>query len=195
MAASVVELTNGTSLGTPSAGLLDLYSNATKQFCTINDGAFVIADPVVRENETRAVQPQISGGLTAAPGGITNTSGLMLGLSNITAACIITPQVTGRVMVWVNGVIAQSTSGDGAFWHIRWGTGTAPSNAGALTGTQIGGQQSFTALTGVLKVPFAIQAYLTGATLGTAVWLDLVLAAVTGGTATMTQVQLNAFEL
>lgn len=195
MAAGALELATGVAPATPGAGLVRAYVDASNNFSTINTSGFVTADPTIRENEIRAMRPQKSGGLVAAPAGITNTSGLMLGCSNITAACIITPQVTGRVMVWINGVIAQSTTADGAFWHIRYGTGTAPSNAGALVGTQIGGQQSMTFLTGLLKIPFAIQAYVTGLTLGTAVWLDLVLAAVTGGTATMTQVQLDAMEL
>lgn len=195
MTAAVLELTNGTPPSTPSAGLLDAYSNSTKQFCTINESGYVIADPVVRQSETRAVKPQLSGGLVAAPTAITDTSGLMLGCSNITAACIITPQVTGRILVMVNGVVAQDTTADGAFWHIRMGTGTAPSNGDALTGTQYGGQQSMTFLTGVLSVPFALQAVATGLTLGTAAWVDLVVGAATGGSVTMTQVNVTAFEL
>lgn len=150
--------------------------------------------PNIRQGETLAVKPQIAGALVAAPTGITNTSGLMLGLSNLSASNIITPQVTGRICITICGVVAQSATADGAFWHIRTGTGTAPSNGGALTGTQSGAQQSMTFLTGVLKVPFSITTYVTGLTAGTAVWIDLVLAAVTAGTATMTQVMVTAFE-
>ena len=151
--------------------------------------------PATRQAETLAAKPQIAGVRVASPAGIANTSGLMLGLSNLGAANIITPQVTGRVCITISGVVAQSTTADGAFWHIRTGTGTAPSNGGALTGTQSGGQQSMTFLTGVLKVPFCLTTIVTGLTLGTAAWIDLVLGTVTGGTATMTEVMVSAFEL
>jgi hypothetical protein len=51
-----------------------------------------------------------------------------------------------------------------------------------------------TFLTGVLKIPFSITTYVTGAAVGTALWIDLVLVAATAGTATMTQVMTTAFE-
>jgi hypothetical protein len=143
---------------------------------------------------TVMLQGAVAGALVASPTGVTNTSGLMLGLSNLSATNIITPLVTGRVSISISGVVAQSATADGAIWHIRTGTGTAPSNGGALTGTQSGGQQSMTYLTGVLKVPFSIESYVTGAAVGTPLWIDLVLGSVTAGTATMTQVMTTAFE-
>lgn len=150
--------------------------------------------PITRQAETFAMKPQVAGALVASPTGTTSTTGVMMGLSNLQAGNIITPQVTGRVCIMISGVIAQSATADGAKWAIRTGTGTAPANGAALTGADAGGEESMTFLTGVLKVPFCIVAYVTGAALGTALWIDLRLAAVTAGTATMTQVNVVAFE-
>ena len=135
-----------------------------------------------------------AGALVASPTGTSNTGGVMLGLSNSAPGNIITPQNTGRVAINICGVVAQNTSGDGANWNIRTGTGAAPANGAALTGTVTGGTQSMTFLTGVLKIPFAISSYVVGLTIGTPLWIDLAFAAVTGGTVTMTQVMTTAFE-
>lgn len=186
MATSELLLTNGTAPVTPASGKTKLFVNASKQLSQIDDAGLVTAFDG---------QNPVAGTLVASPTGIANTSGLMLGLSNLSASNIITPAYTGRILIVINGVVAQSTTADGAFWHIRTGTGTAPSNGGALTGTQSNGQQSMTFLTGVLKIPFSIQTIVTGLTLGTAVWIDLVLGTVTGGTATMTQVTVSALEI
>jgi hypothetical protein len=140
--------------------------------------------------------PQVSGALVASPTGTTSATGVMLGLSNTAAANIITPAKTGRVLIMINGVVTNSAAGDGAFWHIRTGTGAAPANGAAPSGTQSGGQQSFTETAISLTVsPFAIQAIVTGLALATPVWIDLVLGRLTGGTATMTQVNTSAIEV
>jgi hypothetical protein len=153
--------------------------------------------PVIRQAETIAVKPQVVTTLSTPlnPTGTSSATVVMMGLSNLNSALIITPQVTGRVLVQINGVIAQSTTADGAIFDIRMGTGTAPANGAAPSGTVYGGQMSMTFLTGVLKVPFSITALVTGLTVGTAYWIDIDLARVTGGTATMTQVCVSAFEL
>lgn len=189
---STLTLNNqGSTPSTPTSGKVKVFTNANKALATVDESGFVLSMPTIRENETVAVKPAtIVNALTASPTGITNTSGLMLGLNQT-----LTPQTTGRFLITICGVVAQSTTADGAFWHIRTGTGAAPSNAGALTGTQSGGQQSMTFLTGVLKVPFSITTLVTGLALGTAVWIDLVLAAITGGTATMTQVNVTVVEI
>ncbi len=153
--------------------------------------------PITRQAETIAVKPQAVTTLSTPmnPTGTASATAVMMGLSVTNSALIITPQVTGRVHVTITGVVAQSTTADGAFWDIKMGTGAAPANGAATTGTSYGSQQSMTFLTGVLKVPFSITALVTGLTVGTAYWIDLDLARVTGGTATMTQVAVSAFEL
>jgi hypothetical protein len=118
----------------------------------------------------------------------------MMGLTTSYGLSTITPMQSGRIHVTIDGVVA-NTNGNGAKWDIRMGTGTDQTNQGTMAGTAYGGQQSMTALTGVLKCPFSTTALVTGLTVGTAYWIDVDLAAVTGGTATMTQVAVSAFEV
>lgn len=175
------------SLGGMTAGTILTLASAQASSQTLNL-------PVIRQAETLAVKPQVAGALVASPTGTTSATLVMMGLAASSASNIITPQVTGRICIMISGVMAQSTTADGAIWEIHTGTGSAPANGAATTGTLAGGQQSMTFLTGVLKVPFCIVAYVTGLTLGTAVWIDLAFARVTGGTATATQVMVSAFE-
>lgn len=52
------------------------------------------------------------------------TPGVMMGLAGT-----ITPTATGNVLVTIMGVALNSTSADGANMQIRYGTGSAPTNA------------------------------------------------------------------
>jgi len=140
---------------------------------------------------------------SASPTGTANTAALvMLGLAGS-----ITPQSTGRILVIVSGDMSQSTTGDGGAIQISMGTGAAPSNGGALAGTQFGSLVTMTFLTGVLTVPFCIHALPGGQVTpnytGTGkaqvtpvpLWVDLAFKAVTGGTFTLSNVTLTAFEI
>ena len=125
------------------------------------------------------------------PTGTTNTTGLMMGLAGA-----ITPSATGKVQITITGTIANATAiADGAKVQIRYGTGTAPVNTAALTGTAVGSLQQYIAATTAETAPFAVSAVVTGLTLSTAYWLDVSLAAITGGTATVTGVSITAIEL
>lgn len=124
------------------------------------------------------------------PTGTTDTGGKMMGL-----AVAITPVLTGVILVLLSGSVANDTSGDGAKVQLRTGTGTAPANAAALTGTTAGGLVAFVAAAAAQSVPVALQAIVSGLTLGTAVWIDVGLAAVTGGTASLTALSVTAVEI
>jgi hypothetical protein len=124
------------------------------------------------------------------PTGTTNLTGLMMGLAGS-----MTPQNTGKILYIVSGEIANDTSTDGAKVQLRYGTGSAPANAAALTGTTAGNIPSFTAAANNQMAPFSVQAVISGLTLGTAYWLDVSLAAITGGTATIKNISLTAVEI
>ena len=147
--------------------------------------------PNIAGAETLALVPAISTTLSTPlnPTGTTNTSGLMMGLAKL-----ITPSTT-RVFVTVNGQIVNGTATDGAKVEIRMGTGAAPSNAGALAGTVYGSQQAATTLAGEGAIPFSLTALVTGLTAGTQYWIDVDLAAITAGTATISSVSVSAFAL
>ncbi len=116
----------------------------------------------------------------ANPTGTTSTTGLMMGLGS---SAVLTPGVSSRAIVRVLGGIANTTSGDGAAVQIRYGTGTAPANGDALTGTGAGNVARFTAAAANQVGSFGCAALITGLVVGTAYWFDLGLAAGTGGAA------------
>jgi hypothetical protein len=127
------------------------------------------------------------------PTGIASLGGLMSGVG---AACTITPKFSTRLNVNFNGSISNTVAADGASSTIRFGVGTPPVNGAALTGTVVGSavvanpMQSAGGL-----MPFSIEAIVTGLTPGIPVWLDLSLAAVTGGTASLQNLSCDAFEM
>lgn len=126
----------------------------------------------------------------ADPTGTTSALGVMMGL-----AASITPDVTGRILVTVTGTILNASAiGDGAAVQLRAGVGAAPANGDALTGTAYGGLVRYVASTTAGKVPFALSAVISGLTLSVTTWLDVSLAAITGGTAAVTDLSVAAME-
>ena len=189
---------NGTAYGAlkvGQAGILIQNPAATFDY-TIQSAAITAARtlnlPLTFQTETLSVVPQVVTTLSTPlnPTGTTNTTGLMMGLNQV-----ITPKTTTRLLVTISGVVSQSTTADGAKWQIRAGTGAAPTNGAALTGTAYGSLQQMTFLTGVLSIPFSLTALITGLTVNTATWVDVSLAAITGGTATMTSVSVSVEEI
>ncbi len=127
----------------------------------------------------------------ANPSGTTDGSGVMMGLAGS-----ITPTVTGKVILSVTGTIFNPTAiADGAKAQIRTGTGTAPANGDALVGSAIGSLVQYVAATTAQKSPFSLTARLTGLTVNVARWIDVGLAAITGGTATLSDLTITAFEV
>lgn len=128
------------------------------------------------------------------PAGTTNTTGVMMGL-----AVSFTPKSavgSGNVLIHITGDCFNATAiADGGKIQIRTGTGAAPINGAALTGTSVGSQVTFIQATTADKYPFSLSAIVTGLVLGTAIWIDVSLAAVTGGTATIENVSVCAVEV
>lgn len=125
----------------------------------------------------------------AAPTGTTSATAVMMGLAGT-----ITPTKTGRVTFTISGQMANNTLNAGVTVDLRTGTGTAPTNGAAVTGTLRGVSQTATALIANERSGFSITFPVTGLTLGTAVWYDLSVLAVTGGTASVTGVTGAAME-
>jgi hypothetical protein len=104
----------------------------------------------------------------------------------------ITPTATGRVLFHIQGQVVQSTAGAYSNIQLRYGTGTAPANAAAPTGTA--GTNLYTIAVGsIVASGFHISAVATGLTKGTAYWFDLV-ASASSGTTTLQNVNANAVE-
>lgn len=135
--------------------------------------------------------------ITAAPGaptGTTSTTGVMAGVGS---TCTITPTYSTRVFFMITGVIANNTSGSGSNALLKFGTGTAPTNGAAATGTTIGNASTFypTPNANNIYVPFVTQGIVAGLTTGTAYWFDIDQYSTTSGTTTMLQITCTAFEI
>lgn len=135
------------------------------------------------------------------PTGTVNTTGVMMGLGS---AVTITPRATGIVSFSCSGTISNNTASQASATHLRYGTGAAPSNGavkttgcgGGACGTAVGGTAQGTNPSYALVFPFALQATITGLTVGTQIWGDLDLNTSNGtATATVTNVSCSMDEL
>lgn len=133
-------------------------------------------------------------GTPADPSGTTNGTGVMMGLSSS-----LTPTNTGTVHILVSGNISNNVSGDGAQTQMRYGTGSAPANGDSLAGTAIGNLSKIVNALIALLVPgsgnFTCNAIVTGLVVGTPYWLDLSLARITGGTASLSSISVSVVEM
>lgn len=125
-------------------------------------------------------------GTTAAPG-----SPVMMGMGT---TCHLTPTYSGRISFeFVGSVFNTGAVGVASLFAARFGTGAAPANAAAATGTQVGNIQTFNSTGASFAVPFKAGGIITGLTPGTAYWFDMSLAA-GGNTAGVTTVSCDAME-
>lgn len=129
---------------------------------------------------------------TASPSGTASTTFVMLGL-----ALPFTPVATGSAFIEVTGDMTSSVATDGGKLQCVYGTGAAPANGAALpaSGVTVGSVKQFTSgSTTAGKVHFICDGE-TGALIpGTAYWVDVQFAAVTGGTFTLADVDAYAVE-
>lgn len=172
---------NGTTPTTPDAGFTTVFTNASKQLAYVDEGG-----KVTTPNGQNPVQQTSPGD----PTGTTSATAVMMGLAGS-----LTPLLTGRILVLLSGTIANATAiADGGTVQIRFGTGAAPANGDAVTGTLIAAQD-YVAATTAQKSPFGLHGVISGLTLGTAYWIDAALLAITSGTATIKKASLTLLEL
>jgi hypothetical protein len=145
---------------------------------------------IVPNEGTSSLPAVLANVTTAAPTLTTSATYVHMGLG---ATASITPVLAGRIAFTITGDIA-STNGQSATTQLSFGSGSAPTNGTAFTGTQVGSQVVQTALTGYLVTPFSLTAVVTGLVVGTAYWLDLVLKS-SSGNATVTTVSVSAMEI
>ncbi len=128
----------------------------------------------------------------ANPGSTNSSSVTMVGL----AGSIKTLNGT-QVMVVISGDIAQSGNDGNSTIQMHYGTGTAPSNGNAASGTVAGGRLNiaFQGTGSKLKYPFSTNAIISGVTPGTTYWLDLGTTNSGGHTVNIKNVSISAFEL
>lgn len=139
------------------------------------------------------------------PTAINSATYLMNGLGVAGAnAWVITPQTTGRVFFMATGQLVENATAQTATIQLSYGTGSAPANAAALAGTQVGGQQAWVSLTGQLTTQFSIAWVVAGLAVpsmkpdgtqnaATPVWFDINSKS-SAGTIQLTNLNLIAFE-
>ena len=127
----------------------------------------------------------------ANPASTTNMTGVMAGLAGS-----ITPVLTGRIFLTINGDSSNNTGNDGCIITPRFGTGTAPTNGAALTGTIAGNSNGVSTSAGANNIDaWMAHGYVTGLTLNTTYWLDVSQAILTGGTCSLSNITVIAIEL
>jgi hypothetical protein len=129
---------------------------------------------------------------SATPTGTTSTTGVMMGLGS---SATITPVRTGKVFVEIVGHGANSITAGGFTFGIRYGTGTAPANGAALTGTTVASLGFAVSDVATGAKAFSRAGLITGLTLNTAIWIDTSCSASPSGTANLYNVTVTAFEL
>lgn len=120
----------------------------------------------------------------ANPAATTSLVGVMMGMGS---TWTITPSHTGNLVALVRGNMGNNTASDYAEIQLAYGTGVAPVNGAAATGTAIGALLRYAgnANTAGVFVPYVSFGYVTGLTLATAYWLDINLKSVIGGTSSI----------
>jgi hypothetical protein len=106
----------------------------------------------------------------------------------------ITPTGSGKILIIISGDLMMSGGGDEGRVQIRYGTGSAPANGAAATGTAAGALQRSNPGTGNDPIPFSVNAVVTGLTPSTAYWVDLTLQS-SSGTATIKDVSISIVEV
>jgi hypothetical protein len=112
------------------------------------------------------------------PSGTTSATSLQMGLGSSWA---LTPQYSGRVRITVVGYSETSAAGNAGI-DATYGTGAAPANGDAKTGTYFNNHDIIaTALTtGTPAYPFCLISEAIGLTIGIPYWFDMTLASSAG---------------
>ena len=139
------------------------------------------------------VSPATNQIVVRSPNGTTSLAPVMMGLGSPSG--IITPTLTGKVLVIASFSIGNSTSGAGAAAQIYTGTGTPPANGDPVQGSVWGNVGQMASAGGVTSVPCSVQAIVNLA-IGVPQWIDLGLQVAGGsGAAVISQVSISAVEI
>jgi hypothetical protein len=119
--------------------------------------------------------------LPADPTTTTSTAGVMMGLGSTVS---FTPTRTGKIMIILSGDTDNATNGCGVNIQMRYGTGAAPANGAALTGTTVGTLIRMVNQNSNEIFPFTLNGIVSGLSVSTAIWVDISLASTGAGTNT-----------
>jgi hypothetical protein len=127
----------------------------------------------------------------AAPTGTASTTFVNLGL-----AAVMTPTYNGQVFVLIMFSQTSSVATDGGVVQCVWGTGAPPSNGGGPVGNVFGSARTFTSGTTTPTVEHGLcGGFVAVPTTSGPIWFDVQFKAVTGGTYTLSVVDVVAMEV
>lgn len=102
-----------------------------------------------------------------------NAAGVFAGFAD-TAATIITPAASGRVLILITAIVGNGAVGATTSVQIRYGTGAAPVGGDLLAvGTVVGAVKIFKASTAAGRQGVALSGMVTGLAVGTPYWIDI----------------------
>jgi hypothetical protein len=189
--------------GTPATSLLapvTITAGWTGTLATSRGGLGSSIAPSVGQ-QVRGVPGSIFGAFTTAittanpanPVNTTSTAGVMAGLK-----VAFTPKYSGNELVIVTGRAMTSALNSYGTIQVYYGTGTAPNNGAAITGTAVGNpiiSSNIQAANDVM--PFTGVVVAMNLTIGTVYWFDLSQMSNMGGTTTFNlySISMNLIEL
>jgi hypothetical protein len=133
----------------------------------------------------------ISTSTYATPTGTTSSAGVMMGLAGS-----IIPVTSGNIVFCIGGSVRNNTAAGTTNVLLKYGTGTAPVNGAAQSGTTLGNIWTGTSVSANNQLPFTAFGLATGLILGTVYWLDVAIAASGGvGTSSILQGNIAAYEI
>lgn len=106
-----------------------------------------------------------------SPANTASAAVVMMGLGGSFA---LTPRLTGRVRIRLTGWLTNVTAAQQASLNMRYGTGVAPANGVAATGTVLLtiGQEALPNNAGGMPTPWSMESEVGGLSLGTPYWFD-----------------------
>jgi hypothetical protein len=180
----------GTGVSTLTANNLILGNGTSAvNFISPNQTGYVLTATGTTWTASSASTANSSQAQPSNPGSTTSAAQVMMGLAGS-----ITPTGSGKVFVVVSGSINNSSGNVLNTIQIRYGTGGAPVNGAAATGTTAGAALITSNSNGGVPQSFSVNAIVSSLTLSTAYWIDLGLATASG-TASLQTISISAAEL
>ncbi len=184
----------------PGASTTFLGSNGTTSrptFRAITTGDLPFSLPLSRANGGTGVVTTPAAPVQYAPGDPAATASATLVMMGLGSTCTFTPASSGNVKITVTGTTLTNTAAVQITLGGRYGTGAAPGNGAAVTGTRFGSgaDRVIRAASTAAGVPFTVDAVIS-LTAGTAYWFDIALATLTAAdTAQVNTVGAAIFEI
>lgn len=163
--------TNTADIAANTAAIAALPSTVVSSIAG-NTGAFTLGRGITNStNEIRlALNEATINANPSNPSGTSSGTPVMMGLGS---TCTLTPVYSTRIRFAWSGVYSNTNAGAGTGLRFYYGTGSAPSNGAATTGTQVGPTWGVTCPTAGGTIPFSSPIIVTGLTPSTAYWFDI----------------------